>query len=52
LKSLREHVESELGDRFDVRRFHDALLMDGGLPLYLLDININVWLAGQKAQAR
>ena len=50
LKSLREHVESELGDRFDVRRFHDVLLMDGGLPLYLLDININVWLAEQKAK--
>ena len=50
LKGLRQRSQSELGDRFDLRRFHDELLTGGALPLYLLDININVWLTGQKQQ--
>ena len=43
LKQLRDEAEEALGDRFDVRTFHDALLVDGPLPLNLLGINMRVW---------
>ncbi len=49
LRELRTKVQDELGDRFNVRTFHDALLVDGPLPLALLDINMKIWTDRQKA---
>ena len=43
LKKLRAEATEDLGERFDVRTFHDALLVDGPLPLNLLGINMRVW---------
>ncbi|HSE37651.1 MAG TPA: DUF885 family protein [Blastocatellia bacterium] len=37
-----------MGARFDVRRFHNAVLDDGPLPLDLLEERINDWIAAQK----
>lgn len=37
---IREHARSELGERFDLRAFHDALLGGGALPLDLLDDHV------------
>jgi uncharacterized protein (DUF885 family) len=34
---LRKEAEEKLGSKFDIREFHDALLLDGVLPLELLD---------------
>jgi uncharacterized protein (DUF885 family) len=48
IKELRARAKSELGDRFDLRRFHNALLDDGPLPLDVLEQRINLWIAGQK----
>jgi len=48
---LREHARQELGDRFDLRAFHDALLGDGPLPLDVLAANMNRWIEAQKADA-
>lgn len=50
LRGIRSRAERELGDRFDVRRFHDALLVDGPLPMALLDERMNRWIAGEKAR--
>lgn len=50
LREVRSRAERELGDRFDVRRFHDALLVDGPLPMALLDDRMNRWIAEEKAR--
>lgn len=36
IRALREEAERALGDRFDVRAFHDAVLEDGAVPLPML----------------
>lgn len=50
LREIRSRAEQELGERFDVRRFHDALLVDGPLPLALLDERMNRWIADEQAR--
>ncbi|HEX8660431.1 MAG TPA: DUF885 family protein, partial [Brevundimonas sp.] len=50
LRGVRSRAERELGGRFDVRRFHDALLVDGPLPMALLDERMDRWIAEEKAR--
>lgn len=45
--SLRERAERRLGERFDIRSFHDHLLGAGALPLDLLELRMDAWLAAQ-----
>ena len=45
---LRERAQRELGPKFDLRTFHDAVLDQGPLPLDLLETKINAWIAAQK----
>ncbi len=45
---LRARAQKELGAKFDIRAFHDAVLDQGPLPLDLLDTKINEWIATQK----
>ncbi|HNP62522.1 MAG TPA: DUF885 domain-containing protein [Woeseiaceae bacterium] len=45
--SLRERAENHLGPRFDIRAFHDELLGAGALPLDLLELRMDAWLAEQ-----
>jgi uncharacterized protein (DUF885 family) len=52
IKALRDKAKRELGERFDLRRFHNAILDDGALPLDLLDARIGEWIAREKAAAR
>ena len=47
LRAIRARAEQALGDRFDVRDFHDALLVDGPLPLDLLDQRMDAWIAAR-----
>ena len=44
---LRERAKRVLGDRFDIRSFHDAVLKSGSLPLDLLDARVNEWIRDQ-----
>lgn len=44
---LRQRAKTQLGDTFDIRSFHDALLGAGSLPLDALDTRINQWIADQ-----
>jgi uncharacterized protein (DUF885 family) len=46
---LRERAKTALGDKFDIRKFHDAVLLDGGLPLGVLETRVNAWIEAQKA---
>jgi uncharacterized protein (DUF885 family) len=46
--ALRERAETELGDKFDRREFHEAILMNGAMPLGILDLSITGWIARQK----
>ena len=45
---LRARAQKELGAKFDLRAFHDAVLDQGPLPLDLLEVKINTWIAGRK----
>jgi uncharacterized protein (DUF885 family) len=45
---LREQAKRELGPRFDIRRFHDAVLAGGPLPLDVLDVQIRNWIEKEK----
>ncbi len=47
-RELRERARSELGERFDIRAFHDEMLSGGVLPLDLLDAHTNAWIQDQK----
>jgi len=47
IAALRDKAQAALGPRFDVRRFHDALLGNGVLPLPLLERVMNKWLVGE-----
>lgn len=46
---LRERARRQLGSRFDIRAFHDAILANGPLPLDTLDSLMNQWIAAQAA---
>jgi uncharacterized protein (DUF885 family) len=47
---LRDRAKKALGDKFDIRAFHDQVIDAGALPLDVLDERINTWIAGQKAE--
>ncbi len=49
IEALRKKAEAALGPKFDLRRFHDAILLDGPLPLGLLESKIDAWIAARKA---
>jgi uncharacterized protein (DUF885 family) len=45
---LRDRAKLALGDKFDLRAFHDQLLDSGALPLDVLSDRIDAWIAEQK----
>ncbi|HEX6834517.1 MAG TPA: DUF885 domain-containing protein [Rudaea sp.] len=48
LIELRERAKKELGDKFDIRKFHDEMLDGGSLPMDVLEERTNAWIAAQK----
>jgi uncharacterized protein (DUF885 family) len=44
IQALRRKAETALGSRFDLRGFHGAVLMDGALPLDVLEAKIDRWI--------
>jgi uncharacterized protein (DUF885 family) len=47
---LRSKAKQALGDRFDLKAFHDQVIDSGALPLDLLEQRIDGWIAQQKPQ--
>ena len=47
IRELRTYAENQLGDAFDVKDFHTQVLMDGPMPLSMLEAKINDWVAAQ-----
>ena len=48
---LREQAKRELGNRFDLREFHDVVLDDGPVTLPMLRWKVERWIAGKKTTA-
>ncbi len=46
---LRAEAERELGDKFDIKAFHDAILRQGSVPLPVLEQQVRAFIAEQKA---
>jgi uncharacterized protein (DUF885 family) len=46
---LRDEARAKLGDRFDIRAFHDVVLRDGAVALPVLRANVEAWVAAQAA---
>jgi len=47
IRDLRTRAEKALGTKFDLRRFHDAVLGEGAVPLDVLDAQISRWIAAE-----
>jgi uncharacterized protein (DUF885 family) len=48
---LRERARKELGDRFDIREFHDQVLGAGALPLDVLEKRMDEWIMAKRASS-
>ena len=46
---LRQNAETILGDRFDIRGFHDTVLSGGSMPLVILERRVDEWIATVQA---
>ncbi len=46
IKELRAKAKEELGEKFDIRAFHDTVLGNGALPLSVLETRVEEWIAG------
>ena len=48
IRRLREQAERALGASFDIRAFHDLMLEDGSVPLWMLGEKVDDWIASQR----
>jgi uncharacterized protein (DUF885 family) len=51
ISKLRAKAEQELGDKFDIKSFHDLVLGSGALPLDFLEQEVNAWIEANKPAA-
>jgi uncharacterized protein (DUF885 family) len=45
---LRAMAEKELGDDFDIKEFHEMVLLNGAMPLEILEESVTLWVNEQK----
>ena len=51
ISGLRAEAEAALGDGFDIKAFHREILVDGSLPMQVLQTKIREWISEQKGGA-
>ena len=51
INRLRAKAKAELGDKFDLKAFHDVLLTNGSMPLSVMEEVVDAWIAQRKAGA-
>jgi uncharacterized protein (DUF885 family) len=51
IRALRQAAESELGERFDLRSFHDQVLANGSVPIAVLETLVREWIDTEKNYA-
>ncbi len=49
IQDLRKKAETELGDKFDIKGYHDTVLGGGALPLEILERRVDEWIASKKS---
>lgn len=49
IMELRAYAKEQLGDKFDIRGFHDTVLGNGALPLNVLETRVKEWVASRKS---
>jgi uncharacterized protein (DUF885 family) len=52
ISRLRTRAAAVLGDGFDVRDFHEQVLMTGAIPMQVLDAKIDVWIAARQSASQ
>jgi len=50
IEEIREKAEGELGDDFDIRKFHDTLIANGSVPLSILEELVDDYIATTKLE--
>ena len=50
IMEIREKARAELGDKFDIRGFHDTVLESGPVPLTILEEQVDTWIAAEKSK--
>ncbi|HYN82841.1 MAG TPA: DUF885 domain-containing protein [Gemmatimonadaceae bacterium] len=50
IRALRAEAETELGSKFDIRKFHDVVLGSGSVPLVVLEENVRGWIAAENGK--
>jgi len=50
IKELRAKSKEQLGDKYDIRDFHDEVLKEGAVPLPVLEKNIDRYIARVKGE--
>ncbi|MFZ2998436.1 DUF885 domain-containing protein [Sphingobium sp.] len=50
IRALRAKAEEALGGKFDLRRFHDAVLAQGAVPLTVLEAQMDAWILAEKGR--
>ena len=48
IMELRQKARTELGDKFDIKAFHEVVLKSGPVPLDIMEENVNAWIASAK----
>jgi len=49
INALRKEAEEALGDKFDIREFHDQVLLTGSMPMPVLEKKIRAWIESKRA---